>query len=164
MSRAFGDYDYKSNGELSRGRQVVVCAPEVEARERDGKDRDGDAPSGVRLAATNTARITKAEARPYPRIWSEQQVNLSRGAKDDLPVGRVPSARRGGVVVPPTSAVAVLGAKGRVRRLGCTEAPAPPEVQRLCEQPSRGGGAEHAHDNQLYCREVSSLIHSEGPT
>ena len=67
-SSAFGDYDYKSNGELSRGRQAVVCAPEVEARERDGKDRDGDATSGVRLAATNTARITTAEARPYPAL------------------------------------------------------------------------------------------------
>lgn len=40
LSRAFGDYDYKSNGELSRGGQAVVCAPEVEARERDGEDSE----------------------------------------------------------------------------------------------------------------------------
>ena len=29
----------------------------------------------------------------------------------------------------------------------------------LHEQLSRGGGTEHAHDNQLYCREVSNSSH-----
>ena len=33
------------------------------------------------------------------------------------------------------------------------------EVRMLHEQLSRGGGTEHAHDNQLYCREVSNSSH-----
>mmetsp|Transcript_36886 Transcript_36886/g.77878 ORF Transcript_36886/g.77878 Transcript_36886/m.77878 type:complete len:984 (+) Transcript_36886:161-3112(+) len=39
VSRAFGDYDYKSNKELSATRQAVVCTPEVVVRERsEGED------------------------------------------------------------------------------------------------------------------------------
>ena len=83
----------------------------------------------------------------------------------------------------------VHGADGRVRRRRLTEALGqrrhashtrgrnhwiklgltPPGeiyiyIQRLCEQPSRGEGQRdtHAHDNQLNCREVPSLILSEG--
>lgn len=34
VSRAFGDYDYKSNTELSSIQQAVVCTPEIIIRER----------------------------------------------------------------------------------------------------------------------------------
>ena len=34
VSRAFGDYDYKSNDKLSASRQAVVCTPELVMRER----------------------------------------------------------------------------------------------------------------------------------
>ena len=34
VARAFGDYDYKSNEELSVSRQAVVCTPEIVVRER----------------------------------------------------------------------------------------------------------------------------------
>ena len=34
VSRAFGDYDYKSNTELPPSRQAVVCTPDIAARER----------------------------------------------------------------------------------------------------------------------------------
>ena len=34
VSRAFGDYDYKLNAELSPSRQAVVCTPDIAARER----------------------------------------------------------------------------------------------------------------------------------
>jgi serine/threonine protein phosphatase PrpC len=34
VSRAFGDYDYKSNAALSPSRQAVVCTPEIVVRER----------------------------------------------------------------------------------------------------------------------------------
>ena len=83
MSRAFGDYDYKSNGELSRGRQAVVCAPEVEARERDGEDSEWQC---VFLLPVFVDRLTRI---PNPPCRFK-----SRGAKDDLQ--RSPSARQGG--------------------------------------------------------------------
>ena len=39
VSRAFGDYDYKSNDKLSASRQAVVCTPEFVMRERkEGED------------------------------------------------------------------------------------------------------------------------------
>ena len=34
MSRAFGDYDYKLNAELSPSQQAVVCTPAIAPRER----------------------------------------------------------------------------------------------------------------------------------
>jgi len=38
VARAFGDYDYKSNAELSASRQAVVCTPDIEVRERDDEE------------------------------------------------------------------------------------------------------------------------------
>lgn len=35
VARAFGDYDYKSNKELSTSRQAVVCTPDIVVRERE---------------------------------------------------------------------------------------------------------------------------------
>ena len=34
VARAFGDYDYKSNGDLSASRQAVVCTPDILVRDR----------------------------------------------------------------------------------------------------------------------------------
>ena len=34
VSRAFGDYDYKLNAELSPSRQAVICTPDIAVRER----------------------------------------------------------------------------------------------------------------------------------
>ena len=39
VARAFGDYDYKLNGDLSPSRQAVVCTPDIVVRERaDAED------------------------------------------------------------------------------------------------------------------------------
>ena len=39
VARAFGDYDYKSNADLSPSRQAVVCTPDIEGRDRaDSED------------------------------------------------------------------------------------------------------------------------------
>jgi serine/threonine protein phosphatase PrpC len=39
VARAFGDYDYKSNEDLSPARQAVVCTPDIVVRDRaDGED------------------------------------------------------------------------------------------------------------------------------
>ena len=54
----------RPNSSLGGDKYLPRC---LESRS-GGREADGDAPSGVRLAATNTARITKAEARPYPAL------------------------------------------------------------------------------------------------
>ena len=38
VARAFGDYDYKSNEELSSSRQAVVCTPDIVVRDRVDSD------------------------------------------------------------------------------------------------------------------------------
>jgi serine/threonine protein phosphatase PrpC len=38
VARAFGDYDYKSNEDLSPARQAVVCTPDIVVRDRDSED------------------------------------------------------------------------------------------------------------------------------
>ncbi|EJK46797.1 hypothetical protein THAOC_34519 [Thalassiosira oceanica] len=145
VSRAFGDYDYKSNGELSRGRQAVVCTPEIEARERDGEDMylvlacDGvwdvmsndDAGSFVAAKAAELAGWTdegvvegsNIEDGLLARVGDDLlRECLDRGSEDNMSVLIVALPGSGLVPVPSSGGVATANAargdkEGAARRI-----------------------------------------------